>query len=257
MTVHALSTTAGKLLRCRALDAVPGVVHGFGVRGPDAAAYLDALGVCDRVLVRTNQIHGSCVHYLADDCAADHPSPFPSPLPPLKHRRARRGEGKEVLEGDAFITDRPGIVCFVRTADCVPILIADGKRAAAAAIHAGWRGTAEDVVGETLRAMREAFGTDPAGCIAAIGPRICGGCYEVGREVIDALSALALSDGFLPDPRHADLGRANEELLLRAGLDARNISVLPHCTACDRTFASWRRDRIESERQFNFIVLTG
>lgn len=162
-----------------------------------------------------------------------------------------------MLEGDAFIADRPGVVCFVRTADCAPILIADAKRPAVAAIHAGWRGTAEDVVGATLREMREAFGTRPSDCIAAVGPRICGGCYEVGAEVIRSLSALALSDGCLPDARHADLGNANRALLLRAGLSPENIALLPHCTACDRTFASWRRDRLESERQFNFIVLTG
>lgn len=224
-------TGAGQLLRCSALDAVPGVIHGFGVRGSDAAAYLDALNVPERFLIQTNQIHGSVVHYLS----------WPK-------------KGKK-LEGDAFVTDRPGMVCFVRTADCAPILIADAKRPAIAAIHAGWRGTAEDVAGETLHAMREIFGTDPADCVAAIGPRICGGCYEVGPEVIRALAALSLTDGCFPDPRHTDLGRANRELLLRAGLDPQNISVLPHCTSCDRTFASWRRDRSEDERQFNFILL--
>lgn len=226
-------TAAGQLLRCPALDAIPGIVHGFGVRGPDAAAYLEALGVVARALVQTDQLHGSAVHSLT--------------LP----------ETGRVIEGDAFITDRPGMVCFVRTADCVPLLIADARRPAVAAIHAGWRGTAEDVAGKTIRAMREAFGTDPADCIAAIGPRICGGCYEVGPEVIQALSALSLSDGCFLDPRHADLGKANHELLLRAGLDSRNISVLPYCTACNSTFASWRRDRSEDERQFNFIVLRG
>lgn len=228
-----MTTNVGTLFCSTLLGGIPGVVHGFGSRGPDAAAYLDSLKVVDRFIVETNQVHGNTVHYL---------------MWPKKGPR---------LEGDAFISDRPGMVCFVRTADCVPILVADCARRAVAAVHAGWRGTAADVAGETIRAMGRSFGTKPADCVAAIGPRICGGCYEVGGEVIAALESLALCDGWRVGGRNVDLGKANAELLVRAGLDPASVETLPRCTSCDRDFVSWRRDRTENERQFNFIVVTG
>lgn len=230
--MHMVETAAGSLLHADVLGAVPGVVHGFGARGIEVANYLDALGVKDRFIVRTNQMHGDVVHYLA----------WP-----------KKGG---VLEGDAFITDRPGMVCFVRTADCVPILIADTERPAIAAIHAGWRGTAKDIVGEAIRALHEVCGTRAEACVAAVGPRICGACYEVGPEVIAAMEALDAGDGWRRDGRRVDLGEANRAMLLRAGLVPSNVAVLPQCTSCDPTFASWRRDRSESERQFNFLVVT-
>ena len=226
-------TTAGVLLQSALFDRVPGVIHGFGVRGPDAAAYLDAMGIADRYLPTTNQVHGARVHYLV------------------------RPGGGRTLEGDAFISDRPGMVCFVRTADCVPILVADTKRPAVAAIHAGWRGTAADVAGEAIRAMGEVFGTRPADCVAAVGPRICGSCYEVGPEVIKAMRELDLGDGWRSGERHVDLGKANAELLARAGLDSASVAVFPRCTACEPDFISWRRDRTVSGRQFNFIMIDG
>ena len=228
-----VETTAGRLIVSKLVAGAPGVVHGFGVRGPDAAAYLDAMGVGDRFIVKTNQVHGNAVHMLM---------------------RPRKGP---VLSGDAFISDRPGMVCFVRTADCVPILMADARRGAVAAVHAGWRGTAVDVAGSTVRAMREAFGTDPSDLVAAIGPRICGKCYEVGAEVIEAMGKAGLSESCLAGGRRVDLGKANAMLLARAGIPKSRVEVIPRCTSCEREFVSWRRDRTEEERQFNFIVITG
>lgn len=231
--MHIHNTSVGPLLRANNIQSVPGVVHGFGVRGLDVGAYLDALGMKNHFIFATNQIHGDVVHY-------------------LKQSKARK-----TIEGDAFITDRRGTVCFVRSADCVPMLIADTEHPAVAAVHAGWRGTTKDVAGVVVRAMHETFGTLPQNCVAAIGPRICGSCYEVGGEVIDAFSMLKLcGTNWRTDYNRVDLGLVNQKLLERAGLLVSNISVFPHCTACDKAFSSWRRDRNESERQFNFIVIT-
>ena len=215
------------------LDSISHISHGFGARGVDLAAYLDSKGIKDRFIHRTNQIHGNCVHYL------------------MRPRKVG------VLKGDAFITDRPGLVCFVRTADCVPILIADAKRPAVAAVHAGWRGTALQIVCETLRAMNASFGTNAADCLAAIGPRICGSCYEVKGDVIEAMSNLKLADSWRTCDTKVDLGEANRLLLERSGVLPINISILPQCTFCDNSFASYRRDKDENERQFNFIVIKG
>jgi polyphenol oxidase len=213
------------------LAALPGVVHGFGVRGVALPEYLEALSLRDARFAETNQVHGNVAHRLA------------GAIP----------EGR--LEGDAFMTNQSGVVCHVRSADCVPIIIADPARRAVAAVHAGWRGTACDVAGSALAAMRRAFGTDPAGCVAAIGPRICGDCYEVGDEVREALEALAIGRGWRAGEKRVDLGKANAALLARAGLRPENIDLLPHCTFCDESFTSYRRDQSEAGRQVNFIVI--
>lgn len=210
--------------------SLAGIVHGFGVRGLSLEDHLRSLELGPYAIAETDQVHGNRVHFL------------------------RRNSGASVLAGDAFVTNERGVVCFVRTADCVPILIADKKRMAVAAVHAGWRGTALDVVGETIGEMKRLFGTNPADCKAAIGPSICGKCYEVGEEVIGALHNLELGETWRTGERHVELGEVGRLLLERAGVLNSNISIIPKCAYCDTTFASWRRDRREDERQFNFIL---
>lgn len=225
------NSSAGPFLRSNVLNGIPDVVHCFGLRRIEIEKYLESLRVLDPKLSRTNQIHGKRVHRL------------PHPL------------GSSIIAGDAFISDVPASVCFVRTADCVPILIADKKHKSVAAIHAGWRGTSKDVVGETIKAMCREFGTDPSDCAASVGPCICGDCYEVGKEVVDAMSSLDIGKDWRVDLNHVDLRKANEALLKKSGIRGDNIEVMPHCTRCDDRFASWRRDRDKRERQFSFIVI--
>ena len=145
----------------------------------------------------------------------------------------------------------------MRSADCAPILIADTKRPAVAAVHAGWRGTAADVVGEAVKTMNRTFGTDPGDCVAAVGPTICQSCYEVGEEVAEAFRPLDLGEDCLVEGMKVDLARANAVLLERAGLSPSNIDIIPQCTCCDTTFASWRRDQSDHERQASFILIKG
>ncbi len=75
-------------------------------------------------------------------------------------------------KGDALLTNVRGVLLAVQTADCVPILLADRKRRAVAAIHSGWRGTLLRIAAKTLGRMRMEFGTSPQDVIAAIGPSI-------------------------------------------------------------------------------------
>jgi polyphenol oxidase len=89
----------------------------------------------------------------------------------------------QIGTGDALISDRAGRLVGVRTADCVPILLVDVRNRAVAAIHAGWRGTAQDIVLCTISEMAGCFGTTRGDLWAAIGPAIRGCCYEVGAEV--------------------------------------------------------------------------
>ncbi len=85
-------------------------------------------------------------------------------------------------KGDALLTNVPGVLLAVQTADCVPIVLADKKRRAVAAIHSGWRGTLLRIAAKALGRMRMEFGTSPQDVIAAIGPSIGRCCYEVGSE---------------------------------------------------------------------------
>lgn len=234
------------MLHSKKLAKIDGIIHGFGFRGVSVGEYLDELGIRDRFVFETFQEHGNRVHYLM----------WPARYASFVSRSEAGGPKKDIgLNGDAFISDRPGLVCFVRSADCVPILIADARQSAVAAVHAGWRGTAVNVVGETLRAMNEVFGSKPQDCVAAIGPRICRKCYEVGEEVIEAIEKLRIDRNKWCDGRYIDLGILNLELLQRAGIRSENIDLFPHCTYCDDRFASWRRDGREDERQINFVVV--
>jgi YfiH family protein len=91
--------------------------------------------------------------------------------------------------GDAALSRTPGLLLAVQTADCLPILLADTRHRAVAAIHAGWRGTLRRIAEKTLGRMRIEFGTRPADVLAAIGPGIGPCCYEVGHEVVQAFAA--------------------------------------------------------------------
>jgi purine-nucleoside/S-methyl-5'-thioadenosine phosphorylase / adenosine deaminase len=180
----------------------------------------------------------------------------------------------EPLQGDAHFTRERGVLLTVQTADCVPILIADPKRRAVAAIHAGWRGTLRRIAAKTLGRMQMEFGTDPVDVIAALGPGIGRCCYEVGPEVArdfqgqfpEAQEWFEAPPNFFsaaedpnwlpwltmrppghptPDPRaRLDLLAANRAILASAGISPDNILTSDFCTSC-RTdlFFSYRRER--------------
>jgi polyphenol oxidase len=182
----------------------------------------------------------------------------------------------EAPKGDALITNEPGLLLVVQTADCVPILLADEKRGAIAAIHSGWRGTLQRIAEKTLGRMQMEFGTRPQDVIAALGPGIGQCCFEVGPEVaaeftakfpearewfkgpFDALARGDNAPNWLPwltmrppghqlsEPRaHLDLLAANRAILSAAGVSQRNIFSSGFCTACRMDlFFSYRRERL-------------
>lgn len=86
---------------------------------------------------------------------------------------------------DAVVTADPGILICLRTADCLPLFLYDKKNHVAAMAHNGWRGVCSGISANTVDVMKKNFGTDPDNIIAAIGPCICGNCYEVGEELLD------------------------------------------------------------------------
>jgi YfiH family protein len=156
-------------------------------------------------------------------------------------------------EGDALITDRPGLLVGVRTADCVPILLVDQKTRAVAAVHAGWRGTAQSIVGSTISNLVDRFGTEPDHVWAAIGPAIGKCCYEVGADVARQFSHWLPELGGCSLAVHLDLAGVNRLQLLQAGVPAENVFTGAPCTFCTDTLHSYRRDKDASGRMMSAI----
>jgi YfiH family protein len=147
-------------------------------------------------------------------------------------------DGKAVLTGDGLTTRETGLLLGVQTADCVPVLIADTRLRAVAAIHAGWRGTVAAIVTAGVEKMTRKFGSRPEDMIAAVGPSIGACCFEVGDEVqAEFTQRFAYSDELLSKRAgrwHVDLWQANRRQLLDAGVPAESITVVGECTACAR-----------------------
>lgn len=152
--------------------------------------------------------------------------------------RENRGEGliyPVIPERDGLVTDEPGVVLTIFTADCTPILFYDPVRRAVGGAHAGWRGTAAGIAARTVEAMTREFGCDPRNIRAAIGPCIGRCCFETDRDVPDAMrkalggEAEEAITGAGPK-YHVDLKKLNELWLRRAGVE--QIDVCPDCTVC-------------------------
>ena len=163
--------------------------------------------------------------------------------------RDRADSQSEKERCDALTTNLPGVLLGVKTADCVPVLLADARRGACAAVHAGWRGTLAEVVRHALARMREEFGTDPADVRAAVGPAARACCYEVGPEVVEAFRAkFPEADSLFTPARDghalADIQLANRQQLIASGVADGRIHTLPLCTICrPELFFSYRRDK--------------
>jgi len=274
-----------RMLEARVLHGLPWLVHAFSTR-PGGQSVLDGQRVLNlgftewdtraRVLVNRRR-------FLAAARAADWP------LATLRQIHsdvvhAVTAAPTETLRGDALVTGTPGLLLGVRTADCVPILLADTKRRAVAAVHAGWRGTLQRIAAKTVGQLRMSFGARPADLVAVLGPAIGPCCYEVGPEVVQAFCAQFASaanwfdearTGEEPDPLHwlspappghqpppkkvrLDLRAANRWQLEEAGLDPKNIIVNNICTVC-RTdlFFSYREEGAETGRHLAVIGIAG
>lgn len=215
------------------LSAFGWLLHGFGTRRLDEAGLL-ALAVAGAMKpVLLHQIHSTRVL----DAAVVSPSG---------------------ADGDALITDKPGLLLVVKTADCLPILLVDPVRRAIAAVHAGWRGTAAGIAAAAVAALRDRFGSRPADLWAGLGPSIGPGCYEVGRDVAESRpgrpewgKALRPVAG-RPDRFTLDLPGANRAQLLAVGLAPDHIGPAGACTHCSPDLLSWRRDHRSDARLYSF-----
>ena len=161
-------------------------------------------------------------------------------------------------EGDVTLSARPGVACAVRTADCVPVLLADPTTGAVAAIHSGWRGTVANVVLAGVEALVALSGSPATHFVAAVGPHIESCCFEVDDAVADALAAASSAGRTVivsGDKPHVDLRAVVSAQLSDAGLPLSSVDHVPGCTVCDAArFFSFRRDGDASGRLLAAIV---
>lgn len=221
--VAAFSTRAGSL-EGEAFDAT-------------AARLLGAIGYSDIQLAHCKQIHSSIVRT-------------------LKSPEDIAGTPEEC---DALTVSAPGVLLGIKTADCVPILIADARTGAVGAIHAGWRGTVARIVERAFAAMVGAWGTRRSDVLVAIGPAVCGACYEVSRDVLDRFKGeFPYAKRFVSNERgdkgHIDLKLACSIQLELCGVEPEQMFMTDYCTMCSNDlFFSFRKEGARAGRVLSVI----
>lgn len=249
-----------------ALSGIPGLVHAVSTRvggvssgcfsslnlsfsrGDDDANVIEnfrrfsfAAGIKPESLVLSKHVHGDTVLRVGAEEAG------------------KFLQGQRNLVADALITNEPGVTLCKTIADCVGIMMYDAKNRAIADVHAGWRGTVLGIAGKAVRAMGEAFGTDPSDIIACISPSIGPCCFEVGADVAERFTDI-YGDGVIAErlaggKAKVDLWKANTDDLVKAGVPSGNISAAGQCTKCNEDkFFSHRRN---GENRGGMIAVIG
>jgi hypothetical protein len=278
------------ILRAPSLVKLPWLLHGFGTRfgGVSKVYGGNALNLGFTAHDSKAAVESNRREFIS---ALTTPAGRKSRIPPgqqqslvtlrqihsdLIHRITETPKNNIPLAGDGMVTNFPGILLGVLTADCLPVILIDRKRRAVGAFHAGWRGTAKRIVQKGVGEMHRWFGSDPRDLKAAIGPGIRGCCYEVGPEVRSTfeaqftygnelfretkdrneihekypllfLTSRAPGHSELPKKIFLDLAEANRRQLIAAGVPPKNISDLGLCTHC-------RQDLFFSHRGENGIT---
>jgi YfiH family protein len=250
---------------CRAFESLPWLRHGFSTRhggvsgagngwlnlqdaswdSPDRVRenrrrFLAALHLNASSLITMHQVHSNHVHIVEQ--LTDQRNP---------------------LEGDALITQAENAVLAIKTADCLPVLIADPVHKAIGAVHSGWRGTLSGILPNTIQEMQRAFGSNPAELLAAIGPGIRACCFEVGAEVVRLFeecypeSQIAQPLPGQPEKHRIDLCKILQIQMDASGIPPRNRHDLGICTCCNaQDFFSYRAEGSASGRMMAVIEIS-
>jgi len=160
-------------------------------------------------------------------------------------------ERTEYPDTDGLILTKPNQACYLRFADCTPLIFYNPKTKIGAVSHAGWRGTAAKIGVKTVISM----GGNPKDTIAVIGPAIGLCCYEVSEDVRGKLlETLSTSEG-LTKGRNVDLKQINARQLQEIGVE--KIDICPYCTSCNNDlFYSYRKENGTAERHYAFLSLS-
>src|SRR5205823_9856798 len=170
---------SSSILRAELLSEMKGIVHGFSTRIPpnDKAGAEFNLGLSDGTDKKiTERNRASFIRALTGDEHGWTRVPLRQVHSDIIH--VVKHAQSEALPGDGAVTNVPGLLLIILTADCVPVLVADRRKRAVGAFHAGWRGTLARIVEKGIGVMRREFSSDPADLRVAIGPCIHACCYE-------------------------------------------------------------------------------
>lgn len=224
-----------------------GFVAAFGTRAgtiagepaeATAARLVAALGLRDVRLGMAKQVHSAVVRVLGTD----------RDLTEISR-----------VECDAMTTARRGTLLGIKTADCVPVLIADTRTRAVAAAHAGWRGAVSRIVERTFATLVAKHGARRADCIAAVGPAISAQAFEVGTEVLERFQtefpyASRIISNVHDDKGHVDLKAACAIQLELCGLESEQIFVSDACTMGEpERWFSYRREGTAAGRIISIV----
>lgn len=157
----------------------------------------------------------------------------------------------EYPETDALIITANDVGIFLNFADCTPIILYDESMNIGAIIHAGWRGTAANIVTKTVLKMTKSLSSKPEYIKAAIGPAIGFCCYNVGEDVYNSLKATVSDFSELSEIRNGDifvdLKHINARQLTECGVT--QIDIAPYCTCCNNDlFYSYRKENATTNR---------
>ena len=159
-------------------------------------------------------------------------------------------------KADALISATPGLAVGVKTADCVSVLLVDSEHRVVAAVHAGWRGTVQEIVALTVAAMVRDYETNPISIYAAIGPAIGACCYEVSADVARRFVKWDPSLATVGGKPHLDLESFNAMQLQAAGVPVDQIARAGLCTKCNiDTYFSFREEGEKAGRMMSWIAL--
>ena len=249
--------TWGHALRCAPLEACAQHLFtskqlGLPANGSEAetrqawSALAASMHATPEALLRVKQVHGNVVRVVTREGVTGTTT-------------------SEKPDGDAIVSNAPGLVLAVVVADCVPILLADRTGGAVAAVHAGWRGTCAGIASAAVETMHRTFGTRPADLVAAIGPSIGPDDYAVGEALIQAFAAAGHDRASLArwfrhapsaDGLRLDLWRANQDQLERAGVRPGSIFNADVSTfAHPGWLESFRRDAGQAGRMVAMVAV--
>lgn len=157
---------------------------------------------------------------------------------------------EDVPEADAVITDDPGCVLAVRTADCVPVFLYDPVKCCIGMVHAGWKSTEQEIVCQAVALMQEAFQSRPQDVKAVFGPSIRACCYQVSQEMCHIFpQEVKQKEGkyFL------DLQAVNRRQLVSRGVRDGHIFDCGICTCCSSKYFSYRRQGEKAGRHVSLL----
>lgn len=216
------------LFTFRNLSAVPGLVHGISTRhGGVSQGRCESLNISFSVGDTDANVEEN-LQRLARAAGTSRDTFFAAYQ---VHGRAVTRVGADTPSRpkcDVLVTGDDQKTLLMRYADCTPVLLADTRRPAIAAVHAGWRGSAVRAAAAAVEALAEHFGSSPRDIVAGVGPAIGPCCYEVGGDVFDAFADRA----HLFHGNRLDLWEANREALVQAGVPTEQIEVAGICTRC-------------------------